>query len=152
MLEADVAHHLRQTQQRLNQMLRERVGQYHLTFKLLHILMLIERNPDTNQNRIAAELKFTKGAMSGYVKRLIKLKMVTQESSSTDQRCKQLALTDYASSILQDYEGQVRERYRDIFTGFTPEELAAFNASLAKINGNLNDIETPAIQILPAKE
>ncbi|HHU62587.1 MAG: MarR family transcriptional regulator [Bacillota bacterium] len=141
MLEADVASHLRKTQQRLNYMLREKVGEYKLTFRLLHILMRIERNPEANQNEIAKELKFTKGSMSGYVSRLMELGMLEKSASTKDQRCNRLVLTIYGKSILEDYEEEVHLRYKDIFIGFSPEELASFDASLTKINRNLEKLE-----------
>lgn len=140
MLEADVASHLRETQFRLNQMLREKVGEYKLTFRLLHILIRIQLNPEANQNEIAQELKFTKGAMSGYVKRLMELGMIEKRASTKDQRSNRLAITTYGQSILDDYEEEVRSRYKDIFNNFSPEELAAFDASLAKINHNLEQL------------
>lgn len=140
MLEADVASNLRKTHQRLNYMLREKVGEYKLTFRLLHILIRIESKPEANQNQIAKELKFTKGAMSGYVKRLIELGMLEKRSSTQDQRCNRLGITDYGQNILDDYEEEVRSRYKDIFIGFSSEELAAFDASLTKINHNLKKL------------
>ncbi|NLS45733.1 MAG: MarR family transcriptional regulator [Firmicutes bacterium] len=140
MIEADVAAHLRNTQQKLNQMLREKIGEYNLSFRLLHIIMLIEKNPKANQKEIANQLKLTEGAISGYIKRLIDLKILAQKPSEDDQRCNQLTITEHGQDIIRDYEKQVKLRYKDIFVGFTEYELQAFRDALIKINANLDRI------------
>lgn len=138
MIEADVAIHLRKTQQRLNQMLRKKVDEYGISFRLLHIIMLIQRNPEANQKEIAKQLKISPGAMSGSIKRLIGLKMLKQVPLADDMRYNRLVVTEHGQAIIEDYEEQVHIRYKAIFEGFSQEELEKFNASLSKINANLS--------------
>lgn len=141
MLEADVAMHLRQTQQRLSQIMREKIGEYGLTFRLLHILMLIAKNPDTNQKELAEQMRLTPGAVSGSVKKLIELGMLEQIPLEDDLRCNKLVLSEHANSVLKDYEEHVFLRYKELFLGFNQDELRDFNKALLKINENLDRID-----------
>lgn len=141
MLEARLAVHLRKTQQRLKQMMREQIGEYGLTFRLFHILKLIEENPGANQKEIATQLKFTPGAMSGSVKRLIELEMIEQIPQVDDLRYNRLTVTEHGKAILKECREQAEIRYKRIFAGLTEEETDSFSQILTKINANLDELE-----------
>lgn len=141
MLEANVAMHLRKTQQRLTQLMKGKIDEYGLTFRLLHIIMLIDKYPDANQKEIAEMMRFTKGAMSIAIKKLKKLKMVEQIPLEEDLRSNKLRITEHGQRIIADYEEHVRTRYKELFLGFKEAELMEFNRYLAKINENLDCLE-----------
>lgn len=141
MLEARLAVHLRKTQQRLKQMWREKIDEYNLTFRLLHILMLISNNPGASQKEIAQQLKFTPGAMSGSVKRLIELKMIEQIPLENDLRFNRLTVTEHGQAIIKECKEQAEIRYKQIFADFTDGELNSFCQALTKINTNLDAME-----------
>lgn len=141
MLEANVAMHLRKTQQRLTQMMRGKINEYGLTFRLLHIVMLIHKNPEANQKEIATMMKFTQGAMSTSIKKLTKLNIVEQVPLEEDLRYNKLRITEHGRKVIEDYEEHVRMKYKDLFLGFEEVELTEFNRFLAKINENLDQLE-----------
>src|SRR5690625_4729437 len=121
--------------------MREKIGEYGLTFRLLYILMLIAQNPDTNQKELAEQMRLTPGAVSGSVKKLIALGMLEQIPLKDDLRYNKLVLAEHAHAVMKDYEEHVFLRYKELFLGFTEDELYDFNNSLLKINANLDRID-----------
>lgn len=142
MIEANVAMHLRKTHQRLAQVMKGKIDEYGLTFRLLHIVMLIKNNPEASQKEIARLMKFTEGALSTSLKKLTKLGMVEQIPLKEDMRYNRLRVTEHGYQVIADYEEHVRLRYKDLFLGFEETELIEFNRYLTKINENLDQLET----------
>lgn len=138
MIEADVAMHLRKTHQRITQLMREKIDEYGLTFRLLHILMLIDKNPNASQKELSDNMKLTQGAVSGSIKRLLKLNMLEQVPLESDMRYNKLIITESGKNIIDDYKEHVNIRYQDMFLGFTEDEVVEFNIYLTKINENLD--------------
>lgn len=138
MLEADVALQLRQVHWRLSQMMREKVSEYGLTFRLLHITILIAKNPNISQKELAERMGLTPGAVSMSVKKLIKLGMLKQIPLEEDLRYNRLVVTQRAEAIMKDYEEDVISRYKELFTGFSEHELQVFSSALVKVNANLD--------------
>ncbi len=137
MLEARVALHLRRTHQKMTQIMRERVDQYGLTLRLLHILILINKNPELSQKELSKQMRLTKGAVSGSVKELINLAMLRQVPLEADLRFNRLVITEYGLEVINDYEKHVHNRYKEMFRGFSQTELTEFDKYLTKINQNL---------------
>jgi len=140
MKNSDVALQLKGTHQKITQIMQAKITEYDLTFGLLHILMLIERNPNANQKQLAKDMNFTQGSMSIAVKRLIKKDMLKQVPLETDMRYNRLILTVKGKSMIDDYKDHVSAKYESIFYGFEEEELTQLHEYLLKINNNLQDI------------
>lgn len=137
MIETDVATNLKETHHRITQIMQQKIDEYGLTFGLLHITILIDKNPTANQKDLAKELRFTQGAMSSAVKRLIKLDMLKQVPLETDMRYNRLVVTEKGKTILRDYKGYIFRIYKDVFKGFDYNELVKLDNSLSKVNKNL---------------
>lgn len=140
MIEANVAMHLRKTQQRLTQIMREKFDQYGLSFRLLHIAMLIDKNPNLNQKELSKMMKLTQGAISCSIKKLIELNMIDQVPLKQDMRYNRLVVTDNGKAIIDDCREHVHARYQSVFHNFTYDELVNFDRLLGKINANLDEI------------
>lgn len=140
MIEANVAMHLRKTHQRLTQIMREKIDEYGLSFRLLHIVMLIDKNPDASQKELSGMMKLTQGAISCSIKKLIKLDMIKQIPLEEDMRYNRLVITDNGKAIIDDCKDHVHARYQSMFVDFSHDELAQFDMFLAKINANLDGI------------
>lgn len=150
MIEKDVAMLLKGTHQKITQLMQQKIDEYGLTFGQLHLMILIKKYPDVSQKYLAKEMRFTEGAMSGVVKRLISLSMIDQITLESDMRYKRLVLTDMGQSMINDYKEHVHIKYDDMFAGFNNEELIELNGFLLKINKNLDNInnnETKNIKI-----
>ncbi|SCG84303.1 MarR family transcriptional regulator [Proteiniborus sp. DW1] len=141
MIETDVAMQLRETYQKITQILQHKVDEYGLTFGLLFLTMLIDKKPDASQKELAKIMRFTEGAMSGAVKRLINLKMIEQVPLESDMRYNRLVVTELGKSMIDDYRDYVVKIYQDMFKGFSQEELSKLNEVLAKLNHNLTNMD-----------
>lgn len=140
MIEKDVAMLLKGTHQKITQLMQRKIDEYGLTFGQLHLMMLIKKHPDASQKYLAKEMRFTEGAMSSVVKRLLSINMIDQISLESDMRYKRLVLTDMGQSMIDDYREDIRSKYSDMFVGFSNKELIQLNGFLLKINTNLESM------------
>jgi len=142
MIETDVALQLKETQQKLLQILQQKIDEYDLTFGQLFLMMKINDNPKANQKELAKQMRFTEGAMSSVVKRLINLNMLKQVPLEADLRYNRLVVTDLGKAMIRDYKEYLIKIYQDIFDGFNEEELEKLLSALKKINNNLSKINS----------
>lgn len=141
MFEKDISVTLRKTQQKLIDINRQKIAEANLSFRLFHILVLIKERPEANQKDLAKAMKLTQGAMSGSIKRLLKLDLITQVPLEEDNRYNRLVLTEKGYKVIEDFEVDVNKRYVEIFDGFSEEDLQVFNGFLNKLNENLETID-----------
>lgn len=140
MMETDVAMQLKETHQKITQVLQHKIDEYGITFGLLFLTMRIYNNPDASQKELAEQMRFTEGAMSSAVKRLINLGMLKQVPLESDMRYNRLVITDMGKSMIDDYKEYVVTRYQDMFEGFNEDELKKLQNALSKINKNLDSM------------
>jgi len=140
MRESDVALIMRENHQKINQMLSLKVFEYDITFGMLFLTMKIDMNPEASQKELAEQMKFTQGAMSSVVKRLIKHNIVEQITLESDTRYKRLIVTDFGKSIINDYQDYVVKNYEQMFDGLDVDELKKLFFVLTKVNDNLDKI------------
>lgn len=146
MLETDVAMQLKEINTRLAQLMQQKINEYNLRISLLHLAMLVKKYPHMNQKDLAKEMRFTEGAMSHCVKRLIQEDILKQIPLETDMRYNRLVVTKKGEKFIKDYESFIQQVYKSIFMGFEEDELKELDKYLKKINKNLemigNDIES----------
>lgn len=140
MLETDLALLLKENHQRITQIMQQKIDEYGLTFGLLYLIILIEKNPGASQKELASVMRFTQGAMSSSVKRLLKLNLVKQIPLESDMRYNKLVLTEKGKLMLNDYKDYLQKIYENIFAGFGIGELKELRDSLTKVNKNLDSI------------
>lgn len=140
MIETDVAMKLKETQARLGQILQQKINEYDLNIGLLHLAILVEKYPNASQKELAGKMRFTEGAMSTAVKRLIKLNILEQIPLETDLRYNRLIVTKKGNCLIKDYKEYIFQVYKDIFLGFEDDELKILDNFLEKINANLEII------------
>lgn len=140
MFETDVAMQLKETQARLGQILQHKIDEYDLNIGLLHLAMLVEKFPEASQKELSCKMRFTEGAMSTAVKRLLKQNILEQIPLETDMRYNRLIVTDKGKSLIKDYKDYIFNLYKNIFVGFESDELSLLSNFLQKINGNLENI------------
>ena len=148
MLETDVAMQLKGLNNRLAQLMQQKINKYDLRIGLLHLVMLVKRYPDKNQKDLAKEMRFTEGAMSHSVKRLIKEDILEQKPLETDMRYNRLEVTQKGEDFINDYESYIVKVYKDIFIGFSNDELKDLDKYLEKINLNLDKISERVVEYL----
>jgi len=140
MIERDLVLELKTINQRIGNIMQLRLDKCGLSLGLLYLMHMIENNPDTNQKQLAGEMRLTQGAMSISIKKLMELGMVDKEPLEEDLRHHRLVLTDKGKKVIDDYEKYLEEIIKDIFTGFTLEELKKFSEFTSRINDNLKNI------------
>lgn len=141
MFEKDISVTLRKTQQKLNDLNRQKIAEANLSFRLFHILVLIKEHDEWNQKDLAKAMKLTQGAISGSIKRLLNLEMITQVPLEEDNRYNRLVVTEKGLQVIENFEADVNHRYVEIFDGFSETDLMTFNAYLNQLNSNLETIE-----------
>ncbi len=145
MFETDVAMQLKEINTRLAQLMQQKINKYDLRIGLLHLAMLVKKYPDKNQKDLAKEMRFTEGAMSHCVKRLIQENILEQVPLETDMRYNRLTVTKKGEKFIKDYENYILNVYKDIFLGFNNDELKDLDKYLKKINVNLEMIQDKEI-------
>lgn len=138
MIEPDVATQLKETHQKITQVLQHKIDEYGIPFGLMFLTMRIDNNPEASQKQLAEQMRFTEGAMSSAVKRLLKLGMLRQVPLESDMRYNRLVITDLGRSMIDDYREYVVKRYQDMFEGFSEDELEKLQSALSKVNKNLD--------------
>lgn len=141
MIQTEVAMQLKRIHKRITGIMQSKIDEYELTFGLLHLMMLIHKNPDANQKDLAKEMRFTEGAMSGSVKRLLNLDMLEQVPLESDMRYNRLLVTPKGKSMIEDCRHHLIKKYEDIFNGFDEDELIQLNNLLLKVNKNLDNMK-----------
>ena len=85
-------------------------------------------------------MKFTEGAMSHSVKKLIKRGILEQIPLETDMRYNRLVLTEEGQSFINEYEQYVEKIYKNIFNDFQNNELIMLDKLLKRINKNIEKV------------
>lgn len=146
MIEKYLTIELKATNQKISTIMQSKFHEYGLTFGLLYLMKLINNNPEANQKQLAKEMRFTEGAMSISVKKLRELGMVEKVQLESDMRYHKLAITDRGREILSDYEKYLYKLMKDIFVGFTEEELKKLKEYVSRVNNNLEKIIIEGIE------
>lgn len=140
MIEQKLILQLKEINQKVLGLMQKKFDEYDLTFGLIYLLMVIMNKPNTTQKELAKEMRFTEGAMSISVKKLMNLNMVEQIQSEHDGRCYTLAVTEKGKTIVEDYKHYLKRILQDIFKGFSQDEMEEMSEILMKISGNLDQI------------
>ncbi len=146
MFETDVAMQLKEIHTRLAQIMQQKINEYDLRIGLLHLAMLVKKYPQKSQKELAKQMRFTEGAMSHSVKKLIKEEILEQIPLETDMRYNRLQVTQKGETFIKDYERYILKVYKDIFIGFNDEELIELDKYLKRINLNLEKISNEEIE------
>lgn len=148
MFETDVAMQLKEINTKLTQLMQQKLNKYDLRIGLVHLAMLVKEYPDKNQKYLAKEMRFTEGAMSHSVKRLIQENILEQIPLETDMRYNRLKVTKKGENFIKDYESYIHKVYKEIFIGFNDDELSELDKYLKRINSNLQKISNKEIENL----
>ena len=138
MVEKDIMVQIKGMHHRIKRVMQQNISDYNLTFGQLRLLLVINKYPDASQKELAEMMKFTQGAMSLAVKRLIELDMIKQVPLELDMRYNRLVVTDKCQSMIDNYEEEMEEIDREMLKGLLDEELEVLSLFLGRINSNLD--------------
>lgn len=140
MKETDVAMKLKSIHGKLGQMMQYKINEYDLRIGLLFLVKLIKKHPEKSQKELAEAMRFTQGAMSHSVKRLINQGILEQIPLESDMRYNRLVVTERGENFIKDYDQYITKVYQDIFVDFEEEELEKLDEYLMRINNNVDKI------------
>jgi len=140
MIEKNLAIELKVTTQKISNLMQLKFDEYGLTFGLLYLMKLIDSNPKANQKELANMMRFTEGAMSISVKRLMNLGMVEKAQLESDMRYHKLVITDKGREVLYDYQEYLFKIMKDMFEGFSEDELKKLDEFITRVNKNLDKV------------
>ncbi|HHV47188.1 MAG TPA: MarR family transcriptional regulator [Tissierellia bacterium] len=140
MIEKNLAIEFKVTAQKISSLMQMKFDEYGLTFGLLYLMKLIENNPHANQKELASKMRFTEGAMSLSVKRLMNLGMIEKVQLESDMRNHKIVITDKGREVLCDYQKYLDTIMKDMFEGFSEDELKELNDFISRINKNLDKV------------
>lgn len=140
LIEGEILMRLKGIQHKAAQIMQEKIDEYGLRYGQLHLMMLVEKHPNESQKFLAKEMRFTQGAMSSMVKRLIKLNMLEQIPLEEDMRYNRLVITEKGQSMIRDYQDELYGKYKDMCLGFSGDELKDLNGYLTRFDKNLDSI------------
>ncbi|WFA07993.1 MarR family winged helix-turn-helix transcriptional regulator [Tissierella sp. Yu-01] len=140
MIQSDVSAQIKEIYQKITQLFQHKIDEYGLNFRLVFLTIKIQNNPNASQKELAEQVKITQGAMSGAIKKLIKLKMIEQIPLESDSRYNRLVVTNLGETIINDYKDFVHSQYQQMFDGFTEEELFELHEVFTKLNNNLDNM------------
>ena len=105
---------------------------------LLHLLHAKEA---PTQKELAMALDISSAAMTKVLKRLEEDGYILRVAQENDLRCLRITLTEKGKSILEQSRALVEEVDKNMFNGFSEDELASFYECLNKIYLNLTIFE-----------
>ncbi len=140
MLKRDVTMRLKAVHSGMANIMQQKINEYDLRIGLLHLAIMVQKYPEKSQKELAKEMKFTEGAMSQSVKRLINENILEQIPLETDMRYNRLVVTAKGETLINDYQEYLLKVYEDLFIGFKEEELILLDNYLQRIRINMDDI------------
>ncbi len=105
------------------------------------LLHLLHSKDAPTQKELANALDISSAAMTKVLKRLEEDGYISRIAQENDLRCLKISLTEKGKSILKQSRALVEEVDKNMFNGFSEEELCAFYGCLNKIYLNLTDFE-----------
>lgn len=100
------------------------------------VLEYLSEHKNCTQRELADHMKVTPASVAVSLKRLQRHGLIERSSDQSDMRCNRLSLTEKGLKL----HTEARERFdvidRQMFEGFSPEELLCFSELLDRISNN----------------
>jgi len=103
------------------------------------VLEHLSRSGECRQTELVHTLGSEKGAISRAVQQLVDLGLVARVTDPDDGRAQQIAITAEGASRLDGVVAARRASYAHRLADWSPEEIAAFVATLTRYNASLED-------------
>ncbi len=112
-------------------------GLHHSQHRLLRYLA---DHPALSQTRLAEGLEVSPANVAVTLKKLEKDGYIAKTADARDSRNNCIVLTEQAADVLQQTKNRFDAVNRQMFSGFTEEELLLLSSFLDRIYGNLNQL------------
>lgn len=101
------------------------------------LLMHLSRQPNCSQVELAEQLEVSPSAIAVSIKKLEKGGYIRRETDESDNRVHQVTITQKGEQIIQKSITMFRETERQMFQGFSDEEMEKLAELLERIYQNL---------------
>jgi len=109
----------------------------HLQSSSFFILGWLVENGPTRGSALACQFHIDKGAISRQIQHLVDLGLAERAADPEDGRAQLVSATPEAIRLLKESDAEQRRRWQSRLDTWSPEELAAFAAQLARFNDDL---------------
>lgn len=101
------------------------------------LLMHLNRNPNCSQVELAQDLEVSPAAIAVSLKKLEKGGYIRRETDSCDNRAHQVIITEKGRQVIEKSIIMFQETEREMFVGFSAEEMMRLEEFLERIYQNL---------------
>lgn len=114
-----------------------RLAQHDLGFAEQLVIMYLAMKGESNQEAVARHFSLDKGSIAKTVAKLEARGLLVRKVSESDRRAKTLSLTPEAFALIDEMGAVSAELHEGMYAGLGAEEVAQFEATLAKIAENI---------------
>ncbi len=105
------------------------------------ILEYVLSHDGCSQTELAEALHVSAPSIATSVKRMLKTGLLERTRSGIDSRANLISITDMGKSRYAECRASFESVNRQLFSGFSPEDLEAFNGYLIRMNANISSEE-----------
>jgi len=105
------------------------------------ILDYVLEHAGCSQTELAEALHVSAPSIATSVKRMLKTGLLQRTRSGSDSRANLISITDLGRSRLEECHTSFESVNKQLFSGFSPEDLEAFNGYLIRMNANISSEE-----------
>lgn len=123
---------------RLRMVFDARVRQRGMTYSRARLILHLVQMPRSTQAELAEALEVERPTMARLIDGLENCGLVAREASEEDRRVRRIVLTEAAQEQVEDLTAMTEQLRAEALDGVAPEDLAAMQRVLARINANLS--------------
>ena len=105
------------------------------------ILDYVLEHAGCSQTELAEALHVSAPSIATSVKRMLKTGLLQRTRSGSDSRANLISITDLGRGRLEECHMSFNSVNKQLFSGFSPEDLDAFNGYLIRMNANISSEE-----------
>ncbi len=132
-----IAMGLGELHKKMTRMQSHMLEEYHISLMEYHILNLLWRSQDRNQNELAAALNVDKALISRQIRSMEERGLLAVEQDPDCRRQKTLKLSESAVGLLPKLEQIHRRGMEQLFADFGEEQLQIFETVLEGLVGKV---------------
>lgn len=107
-----------------------------------HLILDIEKNPNTSVKEIAERQNLDKSTISRTVDGLFNIGLISREPNPESRRQTIISLTDNGEKVSENINEINDSFFAEVFEGLTEKEIECFNKVFAKVTTRMTEIRT----------
>lgn len=107
------------------------------------ILEYLMENGECTQTCLAEFLHVSPASVAVSIKRMQKSGLVKKVADEGDLRCNRISITPTGKGLISDFRKECDSVDKQLFAGFSDEDIAQFRSYLERLRGNISDLASP---------